>query len=132
MKRFLSTIESIFERLVEIALKVYGHPITFMVALACVVVFLGNPVFYHQNMHDMIRDIILCITFLSFFIIQKAFNKFTAALHLKTNELVSAHDKASNELVNIEEMTEVDLKKMARQYKTKRAGKTGNKKKNKE
>jgi low affinity Fe/Cu permease len=132
MKNFFRRIESAFERLVGIALHLYGHAVTFIAALVCVIVFLGSPVFYRQNIHDMIRDIILCITFLSFFIIQKAFNKFTTALHIKTNELVSAQDKASNDLVNIEEMSEEELKKLARNYKNKRIGKPGNKKKNKE
>lgn len=106
-----------FERVVETALKIYGSPITFIIAILLVILFLVNKGFYRQSFHDIIRDIILCITFLSFFIIQKAFNKFSAALHIKMNELVSAHDKASNELVNVEEKTEEELKKIAENYK---------------
>jgi low affinity Fe/Cu permease len=58
----------------------------------------------------------MCVTFLSFFIIQKAFNKYTAAVHLKMNELVSAHDKASNEVINIEHKTEAEVKELAKKH----------------
>ncbi len=108
-----------FEKLVNAALKVYGSPLTFVLALIAVFFFVSNPVFYRQNVHDVIRDVILCITFLSFFIIQKAFSKYTAAVHLKMNELVLAHDNASNELVNVEEKTEEELKELAKGYERK-------------
>ena len=116
MKSIYKQLELVFEKLVNLALKIYGSSITFILAVACVIIFISNPVFYRQNMHDIIRDLFLCITFLSFFIIQKAFNKYTAAIHIKMNELVSAHDKASNEIVNIEEKTEEELKELAKNY----------------
>jgi low affinity Fe/Cu permease len=109
-------IEAVFDRLVNLALKIYGNAITFLVAVIAVIVFLTDHVFYRESLHDMIRDIIMSITFLSFFIIQKAFNKYTAAIHLKINELVAAHDKASNEVINVEHKTEAELKEMAKTY----------------
>jgi low affinity Fe/Cu permease len=83
-------------------------------------VFLVDKNFERQNLHDIIRDIMFSITFLSFFLIQKAVNKYTAALHIKMNELVSAHDKARNELVNIEEKTEEELQQIAEEFKNKK------------
>ena len=82
----------------------------------CVIVFLSDRVFYKQNFHDILRDSIMCITFLSFFIIQKAFNKYTAAIHLKINELVSSHDEASNEVINVENKSEAELKELSKNY----------------
>jgi low affinity Fe/Cu permease len=109
-----NTLENIFDKLVNLALKVYGSALTFLVAVIAVIVFLTDRVFYRQSLHDIIRDIIMCVTFLSFFIIQKAFNKYTAAIHLKINELVSAQDKASNEVINVEDKTEEELKELAK------------------
>jgi low affinity Fe/Cu permease len=63
-------------------------------------------------------DVIFTVTFLSIFIIQKSVNRFSAALHLKLNELVSAHDKANNEMINVEEKTEEEIKELAKQYTT--------------
>jgi low affinity Fe/Cu permease len=65
-----------------------------------------------------VYDIILCVTFLGFFIIQKSFNKYSAALHLKMNELVAAHEKASNRMVDIENKTEEELKELGKHYST--------------
>jgi low affinity Fe/Cu permease len=119
MKILYTKIENAFEKLVNLALKLYGNSLTFIAASACVIFFLSNPVFYRQNIHDIIRDIMMCVTFLGFFIIQKAFNKYTRVIHLKMNELVSAHGEASNELVNIEQRTEGELKEFAKNYEKK-------------
>lgn len=116
MKSAYEKIETLFDKLVNLALKIYGSALTFIVALICVIIFLSDRVFYHQSVHDIIRDIITCVTFLSFFIIQKAFNKYAASTHLKINELVSAHDNASNELINVEHKTEAELRELAKNY----------------
>ena len=50
------------------------------------------------------------------FLIQKAQNKDSLAIQLKLNELVAAHDFASNRLVNVENMSEEDLKVIQRYY----------------
>jgi low affinity Fe/Cu permease len=63
-------------------------------------------------------DVIFSITFLSIFIIQKTVNRFSVALQLKMNELVASHDKASNEMINIEDKTEEELKKLSKHYGT--------------
>ena len=125
MKSANSKIEIAFEKFVDLALRIYGSAFTFLIAVIAVIVFLTDRVFYTENLHDMIRDIIMCVTFLSFFIIQKAFNKYTAAIHLKINELVAAHDKANNELLNVENKTEAELKEMAKSY-TKNGNKSSN------
>jgi len=125
MKSAHSKIEMGFERFVNLALKIYGSAFTFLIAVIAVIIFLTDRVFYKENLHDMIRDIIMCVTFLSFFIIQKAFNKYTAAIHLKINELVAAHDKANNELLNVEHKTEAELKEMAKSY-TRNGNKSSN------
>ena len=43
------------------------------------------------------------------FIIQQSQNRDTAAIHLKLNELIASHDKASNRLVDVEDLTEEEL-----------------------
>ena len=61
-------------------------------------------------------DVIFSVTFLSIFIIQKSVNRFSAALHLKMNELVASHDNASNRIINIEEKTEEEIRALAKHY----------------
>jgi low affinity Fe/Cu permease len=112
-------IELWFESMVGKALKIYGHPLTFVVALLLVIFFLVQSVKNYTQLQDIIRDTILSITFLSFFIIQRAVNKTTAAIRIKINELIASHDKASNDLLAIEEKTETELEELADEHKTK-------------
>ena len=116
MKTIYKKTENIFEKFSEAALKVFGSSITFILAVIVVIIYLGSTPFAKQSFHNSIYDIILCFTFLGFFIIQKTFNKYNTALNLKINELVSAHDKASNHLVNIERKTGAELEELSKHY----------------
>ena len=50
------------------------------------------------------------------FLIQKSQNKDALAIQLKLNELVAAHEFASNRLVDVENMTEDELKIIQKYY----------------
>lgn len=56
------------------------------------------------------------ITFLMVFLIQKSQNKDSLAIQLKLNELVAAHELASNRLVDVESLSEGELKIMQKYY----------------
>lgn len=56
------------------------------------------------------------ITFLMVFVIQRAQNKESVAIQLKLNELVAAHELASNRLVSIEDLTEEELEVLQQYY----------------
>jgi low affinity Fe/Cu permease len=56
------------------------------------------------------------ITILMVFLILKAQNKDSISIQLKLNELVASNDQASNRLVNVEGMTEDELKVIRKYY----------------
>jgi len=116
-KKLPQQIETGFENMVGAALKLYGHPFTFVAALILVIFFLIQGTHHYTDVRDLFRDIILCISFLSFFIIQRAVNKSTIAIHIKINELIATHDKANNELLTIEEKTGTELEELADKHK---------------
>jgi low affinity Fe/Cu permease len=58
------------------------------------------------------------VTFLMVFLIQRSQNKDAQALHLKLNEIVAALEGASNRLINVEELTEVEVKLLHQHYRT--------------
>ena len=117
MKQSLhSSIENWFDKLASSATRVLGHSITFIIAMVVVLFWLSSEEFRHQDLHGMIRDSLLAITFLSFFIVQKSVNRYSAALHLKLNELIASHDKASNKVVKIEDKTEEEIREMSKEY----------------
>src|ERR1022692_2754452 len=56
------------------------------------------------------------ITIMMVFLIQKSQNKHSLSIQLKLNELVAANERASNRLVNVEGMTEDELKVIEKYY----------------
>jgi low affinity Fe/Cu permease len=111
-----SFTEKIFERLVSLATSILGNSITFIAAFCLVIIWWINDFFTTRNVHEIIGDIIFGTTFLSLFIIQKSFNKFSASLHLKVNELVSSHEPANNSVINVEEKTEREITELSKEY----------------
>jgi low affinity Fe/Cu permease len=111
-----SYTEKIFERLVSFATVILGNSITFILALCLVLFWWINIIFTTTDVHVIIGDIIFGTTFLSLFIIQKSFNRFSASLHLKVNELVSSNETASNSVMNAEVKTERELTELSREY----------------
>jgi low affinity Fe/Cu permease len=108
--------EMIFERMVSFGTAILGNSITFILAFFLVILWWVNDFFTTRNVHEIIGDIIFGTTFLSLFIIQKCFNKFSVSLHLKINELVSSHETADNSVINAEEKTERELKELSKEY----------------
>ena len=93
-----------------------GNSLTFIVALVMVIIWLSNISHYKNDLHHAIGDMILGFTFLSLFVIQKSFNRFSASLHLKVNELVASHEPASNTVINLDEKTEQEITELSREY----------------
>jgi low affinity Fe/Cu permease len=116
MKNIYRHTEKGFEKLVSYAMAILGNSITFLIALCTVIYWLTNKQFYAQDIHYCIGDIILGVTFLSLFIIQKSFNRFAASLHLKVNELVSSHEPASNAVIHTEEKTEQEITELSKEH----------------
>ncbi len=71
---------------------------------------------YSKNWQMFISITTAIITFLMVFLIQKSQNKESLAVQLKLNELLSAHESASNHLVDVENMTEDELKVIQKYY----------------
>jgi low affinity Fe/Cu permease len=109
-------IERGLEKLASITIAILGNSITFIIVLSIVIFWFGSEQFYMQNIHELIGDMILWIAFLSLFIIQKSFNRFSASLHLKVNELIASHEPASNSVINAEEKTELEISQLSKEY----------------
>ena len=56
------------------------------------------------------------VTFVMVFLIQRAQNKDALAIQLKLNELVAAVNGASKRLIDVEDLTEDELKALHRYY----------------
>lgn len=125
MTRVYHKIEKVFEKLTAAVTVVLGNSITFILALGTVIYWLTNKQYTAQNLQESIRDIILSVTFLSFFIIQKSFNRFSALLHLKINELIASHAPANNAVIHAQEKTEHEINKLSKQHAGEKGKETG-------
>jgi low affinity Fe/Cu permease len=116
IKRMYHHAESGFEKLTSLATMILGNSITFLMALCLVLFWWMNNLTNHPNIHEIIGDIIFGSTFLSLFIIQKSFNRFSAGLHLKINELVAASENARNAVMNADVKSELEIIELAKEY----------------
>lgn len=57
------------------------------------------------------------ITFLMVFLLQRSHNKESLAIQIKLNSLIAALDNADNSLLDVEDMSEADIRKIAEYYK---------------
>jgi low affinity Fe/Cu permease len=75
--------------------------------------FCSGPYFhYSESWLTFINTVTGIITFLMVFLIQRAQNKDTQALHIKLNELIASQKGASNQLLHVEEKTEAELEEL--------------------
>jgi low affinity Fe/Cu permease len=109
---------SLSERFAVGVTKATGSTGAFILAFVVVVVWAVSGPFFHfsENWQLVINTGTTIVTFLMVFLIQKAQNKDSLAIQLKLNELVAAHEFASNRLVNVENMSEEDLKIIQKFY----------------
>lgn len=116
MNKIHRQLETVFEKITSFVTVVLGNSITFILALAMVVFWFSNRDFATQELNDTIRDIIHGVTFLSLFVIQKEFNRFSGSLHIKVNELVASSEIADNAVIDVENKTEVEIHELQKGY----------------
>src|SRR4051794_1252894 len=95
-----------------------GSTSAFSLACGIIVVWaLTGPIFNFNNTWQLVINTgTTIVTFLMVFLIQRAQNKDSLALHLKLNEIVAAMSGASNRLVDVESMSEDELAHLHRFY----------------
>lgn len=104
MDRFFS---SVAERIAAWA----GQPIAFIVAFGVVIIWaVSGPLFgFSDTWQLVINTGTTIVTFLMVFLIQNAQNRDAAAMQVKLDELIRAVDRARNEFIGIEHLTDTEL-----------------------
>ena len=95
-----------------------GSSWAFAAALGTVLIWaITGPIFgYSDTWQLVINTGTTVITFIMVFLIQRAQNKDSRAIHLKLNEIVSAIEGASNRLIDVEDLSEDELALLHRYY----------------
>lgn len=85
--------------------------------LVILVWILTGPTFHFSDTWQLIiNTATTIITFLMVFLIQNTQNRDAKAVHLKLDEIIRALKGARNELVDLEELSDEDLKKLEQQF----------------
>jgi low affinity Fe/Cu permease len=109
---------NVFERISHYCTLFTGSTSAFIFALSFIVIWLvTGPLFgFSDTWQLVINTATTIITFLMVFLIQRAQNKDSRAVHLKLNELIASLHGPSNRLVDAEELTERELETLAEFY----------------
>lgn len=109
---------SFFERFSNLATAATGSSVAFIIASLTILIWaVTGPVFHYSETWQLIINTgTTIVTFLMVFLIQKAQNKDSKAVHLKLNELLASHEGTSNRMVNIEDLTEDELDRLYKFY----------------
>ncbi len=95
-----------------------GSTMAFVIALAVIAIWATTgPLFgFSDTWQLVINTGTTIVTFLMVFLIQRSQNKDAMAIQLKLNELVAAVTGASNRLIDVEDLSEEELKALHRFY----------------
>jgi low affinity Fe/Cu permease len=108
-----------FARVAGWTIRITGGRWGFLVAFGTVVVWaVTGPIFrYSDDWQLFINTGTSVVTFLMVFLIQNAQNRESKAVQLKLDELILAVNRARNEMIDIESLTEDQLDTLAERYK---------------
>jgi low affinity Fe/Cu permease len=98
---------------------IVGSPWSFLSAVLIVVIWgaLG-PVFgFSDTWQLVINTSTTIITFLMVFLIQNTQNRDAKGIHLKLDELIHALKGARNQLIDLEDLSDEELKELEQQFK---------------
>lgn len=107
-----------FEALAAHVTRLSGSPRAFLIAVAIILIWgVTGPVFHFSDTWQLVINTgTTIITFLMVFIIQQTQNKDSLALQLKLNELIATHEKASNRLIDVEDLSQEELEVLKKFY----------------
>jgi low affinity Fe/Cu permease len=96
-----------------------GTSTAFVLALLVILVWgITGPIFgFSDTWQLVINTGTTIVTFLMVFLIQRTQNKDALAIHLKLNEMVAALEGASNRLIDVEDLTEEEIKTLHEYFK---------------
>jgi low affinity Fe/Cu permease len=115
-----SSSVSTAQRFAQTVTKWTGSTPAFAVAFGAVAIWaVTGPVFHYSDTWQLVMNTASSIvTFLMVFLIQRSQNKDALAMHVKLNEIVKAVEGASNRMVDVEDLSESELRRLEGRYQT--------------
>ena len=119
---FFCVVRDVFRVFAHRSSVMLGSAWAFSAAVLVILVWLlTGPVFHFSDTWQLIiNTATTIITFLMVFLIQNTQNRDAKAMHLKLDELIRAIKAARNELVDLEDLSDEELKKLEEQFRNMR------------
>jgi low affinity Fe/Cu permease len=113
-----STVRFWFSRFATRTAQFVGHPGVFFTAVAVLILWglTGSYFHYSDTWQLVINTGTSVITFLVVFLIQNTQNRDAKAIHLKLDELIRSHHPASDDLIDVEKLSDEELDELEKQY----------------
>ena len=107
-----------FEHVANRITRATGSSTAFLMAVSVIILWaITGPLFNFSDTWQLVINTgTTIITFLMVFIIQQSQNKDSMAMQLKLNELLASNERASNRLVDIEDLTQEELETLKKFY----------------
>src|SRR5262245_23375567 len=112
------TRKNFFARLASATARKAGQPLAFTIACLIIIAWaLTGPIFHFSDTWQLVINTgTTIVTFLVVFLIQNTQNRDSEAMHLKLDELIRSHRPASNELIDVEELSDEELAALDERY----------------
>ena len=112
------TSGSWFTNLANASAAVVGSPAALIFAVTTIVAWLiTGPVFHYSDAWQLVVNSWTNImTFLVVFLIQNSQNRDSRAINLKLDELIRSTERAHNEMIDIERLSDKELESLAKRY----------------
>jgi len=115
---FFCVVRDAFRSFAQRSSSVLGSAWSFCGAVLIIVLWLvTGPTFHFSDTWQLIiNTATTVVTFLMVFLIQNTQNRDAKAMHLKLDELIRAVKGARNQLVDLENLSDDELKKLEKQF----------------
>lgn len=107
-----------FEKAAASITRATGSSAAFLIAVTVIIIWgVTGPIFHYSDTWQLVINTgTTIITFLMVFIIQQSQNKDSLAIQLKLNELIACEERASNRLIDVEDLTQAELEVLKKFY----------------
>src|SRR6476619_2533413 len=111
-------MNDLFRKFAHKTSEIVGSPWAFIAAVAIIIAWVvSGPIFgFSDTWQLVINTGTTIITFLMVFLIQNTQNRDAKAIHLKLDELIRGVEGARTGLVDLEDLTDEELKRLQEQF----------------
>jgi low affinity Fe/Cu permease len=111
-------MNELFRKFAHKTSEAVGSPWAFTLAIVVIVTWaITGPIFHYSDTWQLVINTgTTIVTFLMVFLIQNTQNRDSKAIHLKLDELIRCIKGARDEMVNLENFSDEDLKSLQEQF----------------